>query len=298
MDTVTQHVSRRDSILVIFELRALWVVGFLYLLSFFFYLASVLQPASRSGRRAARLFFGGALIHAVGVVLRTIEVGRLPLQAGFEAVLGFAWLTALIYLFVQRKFRTVFVAGLPVAGICSALCLYAIARCYPGHMPPLSAMHDGWFHCRDALIPVSYALFTVAFSVECGYFVLTALMPAPTLVEYSGDIATVAQFHRMTHQLVLFGFPFLTVGLAAGAIWAEQAYARHWVWHPHETWGLITWILYAAYLHAMTMSNWRRRTAPILNMMGFVSALMAILSAGRMPEVFMTLDALEKLKHW
>lgn len=291
MDTATKYILKRDSILLMLELRALWIIAFLYFLSFLFYLAWLLEPDSRSGRKASRLFITGALIHLIVVILRTIEGGRPPYQTGFEMFLGVTSMTALTYIFVEKKFKDVFVAGLPAAGICCVLCLYAIVRCHPGNVPTFAALQGGWFACYAILIPVSYALFAVAFSVELSYFILTMLIPLRILPKYCGDIATAARFHRMTHQLVLFGFPLLTFGLVSGVVWTELAYARYWLWHPYEVWALITWIVYAAYLHSMTMSSWRRRMASVFNMLGFACTVMAILSVNCMPGMFRALDS-------
>ena len=79
---------------------------------------------------------------------------------------------------------------------------------------------------------------------------------------------------------MLFGFPLLTFGIISGAVWAEQAWGRYWSWDPKEIWPLITWTVYALYLHAMTVGKWRGGRASALNMFGFVCMFMAFLGAG------------------
>jgi ABC-type transport system involved in cytochrome c biogenesis permease subunit len=97
------------------------------------------------------------------------------------------------------------------------------------------------------------------------------------LSRYRMDAETAARFHRAAHQLVLFGFPLLTFGIISGAAWAEQAWGRYWSGDPKETWSLITWTVYALYLHAMTMGKWRGGRASALNMLGFVCMFMTFL---------------------
>ncbi len=285
-----QNILKRDSVLLALELRALWIIAFLYLLSFLFYLAGALEPDSRSGRRASRLFTVAAFLHLTIIILRAIEVRRPPYQTGFEMFVGLTCLTALIYIFVEKKSRSVFIAGLPTAGICCILCLYAITRCHPGNVPIFPVLRGGWFASYIMLILLSYALFAVSFSVEFSYFILTELIPLQSLTKYCGDVATAARFHRMTHQLVLFGFPLLTFGMVSGMVWTESIYARHWLWRPYETWAMITWIVYGAYLHSMTMSSWRRRIAPVFNIAGFACTLMGTVSVSCMLDMFIALN--------
>jgi ABC-type transport system involved in cytochrome c biogenesis permease subunit len=64
------------------------------------------------------------------------------------------------------------------------------------------------------------------------------------------------------HQLVLFGFLFLSVGIITGAVWAHSAWGRYWGWDPKETWSLITWFVYATLLHARMMRGWRGKRTP------------------------------------
>jgi ABC-type transport system involved in cytochrome c biogenesis permease subunit len=70
-------------------------------------------------------------------------------------------------------------------------------------------------------------------------------------------------------------------------VWRELTYAKFWLWHPSETWALITWIVYAAYLHAMTMSSWRQRIATVFNMLGFACMIINMLSVCNSPEMLM-----------
>ena len=74
---------------------------------------------------------------------------------------------------------------------------------------------------------------------------------------------------RLTYRIVAFAFPVWTFAIIAGAIWAEQAWSRYWGWDPKETWSFITWLSYAAYLHARATAGWRGRRAAVLSLIGF-----------------------------
>jgi cytochrome c-type biogenesis protein CcsB len=78
-----------------------------------------------------------------------------------------------------------------------------------------------------------------------------------------------ARLDRLAYGVVSFAFPIWTFAIIAGAIWAEQAWSRAWGWDPKETWSLITWLAYAAYLHARATAGWRGHRAAVLSLIGF-----------------------------
>jgi ABC-type transport system involved in cytochrome c biogenesis permease subunit len=73
------------------------------------------------------------------------------------------------------------------------------------------------------------------------------------------------------HALHVFAFPLWTFAVIAGAIWAENAWGRYWGWDPKETWAFVTWVFYAAYLHAQSTAGWRGRRATWFTIAGYVA---------------------------
>ena len=82
---------------------------------------------------------------------------------------------------------------------------------------------------------------------------------------------------EISYQSVVFGFPFLSLGILSGAIWAEQAWGSYWAWDPKETWSLITWFIYAAYLHLRFVMGWREARAAFISIIGFLSVIFTYL---------------------
>jgi cytochrome c-type biogenesis protein CcsB len=78
-----------------------------------------------------------------------------------------------------------------------------------------------------------------------------------------------ATLDRLAYRIITFAFPVWTFAIIAGAIWAEQAWSRYWGWDPKETWSFITWLGYAAYLHARATAGWRGRRAATLSLIAF-----------------------------
>ena len=72
-----------------------------------------------------------------------------------------------------------------------------------------------------------------------------------------------------SYRIIGLGFPFLTIGIIAGAVWANEAWGSYWSWDPKETWALITWLFFASYLHSRILKGWRGQKAALLASLGF-----------------------------
>jgi cytochrome c-type biogenesis protein CcsB len=91
-----------------------------------------------------------------------------------------------------------------------------------------------------------------------------AVSPAPR-----SRLPAAAALDRMAYRTIVFAFPIWTMAIIAGAIWAEQAWGRYWGWDPKEVWSFVSWVVFAAYLHARATVGWRGRRAAVLALVGF-----------------------------
>ena len=99
----------------------------------------------------------------------------------------------------------------------------------------------------------------------------TALLESPTAVTLSPQRLTLADtLDNISYRMIGLGFPLLTIGIIAGAVWANEAWGSYWSWDPKETWALITWLVFAAYLHARITKGWQGRRPALLAATGFV----------------------------
>ena len=277
MSETTAQLLKRDTLFLIIELRGLWFIIAFQLLASFTYLVWLVSPTEKTGKAASRLLLAATIGLSALIIFRALRAGRPPYQSLYESLLWFAWSAMITYLIVERRFEHIFAAGFPVAAIAVATCIYAALGRNPAIEPLAPALQSSWFIWHVVVAFMSYAVFVVAFSVELAHVSLTGLLPHGLLARYGIETEAAARFHRTAHQLVLFGFPLLTFGIVTGAAWAEQAWGRYWSWDPKETWSLITWVVYALYLHAMTMSRWRGGRGSALNMLGFVCVVMTFL---------------------
>ncbi|MEB3196099.1 MAG: c-type cytochrome biogenesis protein CcsB [Candidatus Sericytochromatia bacterium] len=160
---------------------------------------------------------------------------------------------------------------------------------FKGAAPLMPALQSYWIKIHVLLVLSSYAAFTMSFAAALAYFYFAwrqrreeALLLAP--VHAGGEPGTGAPgsgrsrhdeslvfFDELTYRLILMGFPLLMIGIITGAMWANGAWGTYWSWDPKETWSLITWFVYAAYLHARLSHDWTGQRAAGLAALGFVS---------------------------
>ena len=88
---------------------------------------------------------------------------------------------------------------------------------------------------------------------------------------------------ELTHQMIMFGFLFLSIGIITGAVWANSAWGRYWGWDPKETWSLITWFIYATLLHARLMRGWEGKRIALLSIVGFIAVMFTYFGVNYLP---------------
>jgi cytochrome c-type biogenesis protein CcsB len=198
---------------------------------------------------------------------------RPPFQTLYETLSWFAWSANVTYLYVQSRWREIHLPGFIVAFISMAACLYSLFTRSPEIAPIPPALQSPWYEVHVVAAFFSYAVFVVSFAVEVCWRI-------GGIKEIGGRSSfghTDETFHRWTHRLILLGFPFLTFAVFSGAAWANDAWGRYWSWDPKETWSLITWTVYAVYLHTKAIGGWKDRPASILNILGFICMIMTFL---------------------
>ena len=189
-------------------------------------------------KAAWAVFLAAFALHSVFLVARGVLARRLPLSNQFEFANAFAWGVALLLTVVRAKLKA---AWLNAAAMPAVLLILSYAALQPREITELMpALRSAWFGIHIGSAVFAYSAFVLA-----GCAALRWLR----MKKRGGDELTLAQTDYLSYRLVGFGFLFLTVVILSGAIWAEQAWSAFWTWDPKETWALITWIIYAVYLH-------------------------------------------------
>ncbi len=226
--------------------------------------ANLFSSKGRLASAATVFLSAGALAQTTYLVLRWIAAGRAPFSNMFESLVLFAWAVVVVYLAMQVRRK------IPVLGAATALLAVltlAYASTYETKIQPLMpALRSNWLTVHVFTVFLGYGGFGLAFLSGVAYLVAAR----------AGSKArpeTVEAFDLATGKTISFGFLFLTVGIIAGAVWANSAWGTYWSWDPKETWSLITWFIYAVFLHCRFMRGWRGKRAAWISVIGFASVV-------------------------
>jgi cytochrome c-type biogenesis protein CcsB len=227
-------------------------------------------------RAAVGLSSLGALAHVVAVTTRGLAVHRAPWGNMYEFITALTCVAAIFFCYILVRYRAwtlgVFVMGAVVLALGLA---EALINTPAGPLVP--ALQSYWLSIHVTAMTLATGIFFVAavlgvmFLVAERYRKRVAAGKAQPGNGLIARIPSAAQLDKLTYRTVIFGFPVWTFGVIAGAIWADQAWGRYWGWDPVETWAFITWVIYAAYLHARATAGWRGARAHYIQLLGFAS---------------------------
>jgi cytochrome c-type biogenesis protein CcsB len=227
-------------------------------------------------RAAVALSTLGILAHVVAVVTRGLAVHRAPWGNMYEFVTALTCVAAIFFCYVMIRYRAWALGVFVMGAVVIALGL-AETVIYTAASPLVPALQSYWLSIHVTAMTLATGIFFVAAVLGIMYLVADhyrARVAAGKAEPGNGLIARIpspAQLDKLTYRTVVFGFPIWTFGVIAGAIWADQAWGRYWGWDPVETWAFITWVVYAAFLHARATAGWRGRRAHYIQLLGFAS---------------------------
>jgi cytochrome c-type biogenesis protein CcsB len=249
------------------------LIGLVYTLLWAAALAYVLH--ARTGRRwAGRVATGATAISwsllTVGLVLRALVAGHWPLTSRYEFSLCFVWVIVAVYLLLETTWRERR-AGSFVLVVALLVATYAVARPPDERAvtPLLPALRSAWLQVHVLSTLVGYGAFGVAAGLGLLRLVRRTLPNEAEPGESAKDLLPIEEIERTLERVVALGFPWLTLGILTGAIWAQNAWGRYWDWDPKETWALVTWLWYLLVLHVRPLPGWRGRRLAGLVVVGF-----------------------------
>ena len=241
-----------------------------------------IREAGRWVMTAVALSAAGVTAQTTAVVTRGLAVHRAPWGNMYEFVTALTCVAAIFFLFVMIRYRAwslgVFVMSAVVVTLGLAETLIYTAA---GELVP--ALQSYWLDIHVTAMTLATGIFFVAAVLGFVYLWVDRYarrVAAGRAAPGNGIIRrlpSIEQIDRLTYRTIVFGFPVWTFGVIAGAIWADQAWGRYWGWDPVETWAFITWVLYAAFLHARATAGWRGRRAHYIQLLGFTSLMFNIL---------------------
>ncbi len=214
----------------------------------------------KAGRIGTAMMTLGFIVLAVAVVTRGFSAHRVPWGNMYEFSITGSMAFAGAYLLALLKYKLRWL-GLPVSTAVLLTLGTAVAVLYRPSAPLVPALKSTWLIIHVSAAIVSGGVFLLANTIAATYLILDRMESRGGRNEWAKKLPSLEYLDQLSYRLVAFVFPLWTFAVIAGAIWAESAWGRYWGWDPKETWAFITWIAYAAYLHARVTIGWRGRRA-------------------------------------
>ncbi|HET7358039.1 MAG TPA: c-type cytochrome biogenesis protein CcsB [Nocardioidaceae bacterium] len=231
----------------------------------------------RFGRIGVALTVVACLIHLSAVVTRGLasDPARVPWGNMYEFTMAGTFGVTVMYLLLLRRYQLRWM-GLMVTAFEVVVLMCAVLFLYEPAGPLVPALHSYWLMIHVTAAILASGAFAVGALASALYLVKDRAERRGT-VRSSGYLARLPEtsiLDRAAYRVHAFGFPIWTfAALVAGPIWAEYAWGSYWNWDPKEVWAFITWVVYAAYLHARATAGWKGRTAAIIALIGFATLM-------------------------
>lgn len=230
------------------------------------------------GRLATYLTIIALIADTFAIIIRMIVSGHPPLSNGYEFLLTFIWGIMAVYLFAEFRYKLrslgTFIMPIPFLLLTFIIMSMGTEERMVQAIPP--ALKSQWltFHVVTAML--AYGAFAISFGLGIMYLLKLSKEGNGEKSNSQGIISrfpSLEVLDELSYKVVGFAFPLLTLCIITGAIWANYAWGTYWSWDPKETWSLITWIIYAGYLHARLMYGWKGKRAAWMAVFGFASVL-------------------------
>jgi len=260
----------------------------IYLVATALYVTFLVSKNRSVGTGATLVALVGWLVNTAAIGVRWLEKVKMdavlsegerfikwlpPLSNMYESMVFFAWSIMLIYLIFEYlygyKAIGAFVAPLGFLGIA----VVSFAPNISSEIQPLvPALQSNWLTSHVLTCFFGYAAFALSFAISLMYLFRKKTEDKSAGKEQS-LLPPAKVLDEMSYKAVAVGFPLLTLGILTGAAWANYAWGTYWSWDPKETWSLITWFVYAAYLHARFTAGWKGNRLAWLSVVGFGSVI-------------------------
>ena len=260
------------------------VTTFTYLLSMIAFFAFLASRNKSLGLAGSLLAYAGLIVQTVAIGLRWKEsydmgVGHAPMSNLYESIVFFSWTIVLLfaYIDIRYKYRIIGAFVIPFALLGMAWAQLGMST---GIEPLVPALQSNWLLYHVITCFLGYAAFAVACGISIMYLIKTAVEATNTSTPAGGLMSMfppLKVLDDLNYRAIMIGFPLLTLGIITGAAWANYAWGTYWSWDPKETWSLIVWFVYAAFLHARITKGWVGKRAAWLSVIGFAATIFCYL---------------------
>jgi len=253
------------------ELVVLWCAAGLYLVSGILFVYSIVFRNEHASKQSMFLALAGLLLHSVALMMRWGISGHPPYTQKYEIYSLSVWTTILFFMILgwrRPKLRIIGIVIMPLS-----LLVMAISLSGNPAVNSLSPSLLGiWFHIHA----ISNALTAGASILAVGASIIYILKDKRQDLEFYAKLPSLDVLDEYAYKFAAFSFIFWSITVVSGAIWANNAWGRYWAWDPIETWSLITWCMFALYLHVRHFFKWKGRKAALLLCLCFCSSVLGL----------------------
>ena len=229
------------------------------------------------GRIGVALTVVACALHFLALVSRGLgsDPVRVPWGNMYEFTLAGTFGVSLMYLALMKRHHLRWM-GAPVTAFLVTVLMLDVLVLYQPAGPLVPALHSYWLAIHVLAAVIASGAFAVGALALVLFLAKDRAVRRGTVRSggYLSRLPSAQSLERVAYRVNAFGFPIWTfAALVAGPIWAEYAWGSYWNWDPKEVWAFITWVIYAAYLHARATAGWKGRAAAIIALIGFASLL-------------------------
>jgi len=259
------------------EILLHWFAVALYALSSCLFIYSATFNKKSWLKYAAIIAAAGLIPHTAALALRWVEAGHGPYLRRYEVLSSNAWIVVVMFLFIQWKkpiLRYTGVLVLPATFLLIGLGIMSSPEIRP--MP--DSYQTFWLIVHIFFAKLAYGAGLIGTALAIMY--LWNIKKGEDFRLFSNNFLSLSSLDELSYRFISFSFIMVAIMIAAGAIWANQAWGSYWSWDPVETWSLISWVIYGSYLHLRRMHGWRGAKAAWLAIAAFTVLLFALLGIG------------------
>ncbi len=246
----------------------------IYLLASVIYVVYAVSQNKKVGLAATLMAVCGFLVNTAAMGVRMVETQKVgfyvPLSNMYESMVFFAWSIMLIYLIFEYVYGYK-VIGVPVSilGFLSIAFVSLNPNISSELSPLVPALQSNWLTSHVITCFIGYAAFALSFAISILYLIKGDDKKSGGDDDKPPILPPKKVLDELSYKAVAVGFPLLTLGILTGAAWANYAWGTYWSWDPKETWSLITWFVYAAFLHARFTAGWHGKPLAWMSVVGF-----------------------------
>ncbi|TET88106.1 MAG: c-type cytochrome biogenesis protein CcsB [Desulfobacteraceae bacterium] len=223
------------------------------------------------------ILVAGFVCHTIFLGYRYYSLGTAPVLDLKSALGFFSWSIICVYLIFQVKFRLM-VLGSFVAPLAAFLMIISYAM--PWVEGPVKPVFKSlWLTVHVGTVFIGNGLFAIAFLAAIMYLIQEHQIKRKRLGSVYTRLPSLATLDSINYYSLIYGFPFLTLGMITGSIYAQYALGKYWQWDPKEVWSLVTWLFYGALLHERLVVGWRGRRAALMSIICFCILIFTFVGA-------------------